>query len=45
MKNSAIQIIGAQPDEGSQIPGIRKWPEAYLPKIYEASAASTGSNW
>ena len=35
-KNPAIQIIGAQPDEGSQIPGIRKWPEAYLPKIYEA---------
>lgn len=36
-KNSAIQIIGAQPEEGSQIPGIRKWPEAYLPKIYDAS--------
>ena len=34
-KNSAIQIIGAQPEEGSQIPGIRKWPEAYLPKIYD----------
>ncbi len=34
-KNPAIQIIGAQPDEGSQIPGIRKWPTAYLPKIYE----------
>lgn len=33
-QNSAIQIIGAQPEEGSQIPGIRKWPEAYLPKIY-----------
>jgi cysteine synthase B len=33
-KNSAIQIIGAQPEEGAQIPGIRKWPEAYLPKIY-----------
>jgi cysteine synthase B len=33
-KNPAIQIIGAQPEEGSQIPGIRKWPEAYLPKIY-----------
>ena len=32
-KNPAIQIIGCQPDEGSQIPGIRKWPEAYLPKI------------
>jgi cysteine synthase B len=34
-KNSQIQIIGAQPEEGSQIPGIRKWPEAYLPKIYD----------
>jgi cysteine synthase B len=33
-KNSAIQIIGVQPEEGSQIPGIRKWPQAYLPKIY-----------
>ena len=36
-RNSAIQIIGCQPDEGSQIPGIRKWPEAYLPKIYDAA--------
>jgi S-sulfo-L-cysteine synthase (O-acetyl-L-serine-dependent) len=34
-KNPQIQIVGCQPDEGSQIPGIRKWPEAYLPKIYE----------
>jgi len=34
-KNPKIQIIGCQPQEGSQIPGIRKWPEAYLPKIYE----------
>ena len=34
-KNPKIQIIGCQPAEGSQIPGIRKWPEAYLPKIYE----------
>ena len=34
-KKRSIQIIGCQPDEGSQIPGIRKWPEAYLPKIYE----------
>ena len=32
-KNSAIQIVGCQPSEGSQIPGIRKWPAAYLPKI------------
>ena len=35
--NPAIQIIGAQPAEGSQIPGIRKWPEAYQPRIYDAS--------
>jgi len=34
-KNPAIQIIGAQPEEGSQIPGIRKWPEEYLPRIYD----------
>jgi cysteine synthase B len=33
----SVQIIGAQPAEGSKIPGIRKWPEAYLPKIYDAS--------
>lgn len=35
-KNPSIQIIGVQPKEGAQIPGIRKWPEAYLPKIYNA---------
>jgi cysteine synthase B len=34
-KNPAIQIIGVQPSEGSQIPGIRAWPKEYLPKIYE----------
>lgn len=34
-RNPAIQIVGCQPEDGSQIPGIRKWPEAYLPKIYE----------
>ena len=34
-KNPAIRVIGAQPSEGSRIPGIRKWPEAYLPKIYD----------
>ncbi len=33
-KNPAVKIIGVQPNEGSRIPGIRKWPEAYLPKIY-----------
>jgi cysteine synthase B len=35
-KNRKIEIIGCQPQEGSQIPGIRKWPQAYLPKIYDA---------
>ena len=34
-KNPAIAIVGAQPAEGASIPGIRKWPEAYLPKIYD----------
>jgi cysteine synthase B len=34
-KNPAIRIIGCQPEEGSQIPGIRKWPEEYLPRIYD----------
>lgn len=34
-RNAEIQIVGAQPDEGSSIPGIRKWPEAYLPGIYQ----------
>jgi len=36
-KNPAVQIIGAQPSEGSQIPGIRKWPIEYLPKIFNPS--------
>ena len=35
-QNPAIEIIGVQPEEGAQIPGIRKWTEAYLPKIYDA---------
>jgi cysteine synthase B len=35
-KDSAIQVIGAQPEDGAQIPGIRKWPAAYLPKIYSS---------
>jgi cysteine synthase B len=34
-QNPSIVIIGCQPDEGSQIPGIRKWPEAYMPKIFD----------
>ena len=37
-KNPAIKIIGAQPSEGSRIPGIRKWPQEYLPKIYDPSS-------
>lgn len=36
-KNPAVRIIGAQPAEGSRIPGIRKWPTEYLPKIYDPS--------
>jgi len=36
-KNPGVRIIGAQPNEGSRIPGIRKWPQEYLPKIYEPS--------
>jgi len=34
-KNQNIQVIGVQPEEGAQIPGIRKWPQAYLPKIFD----------
>ena len=36
-KNPEVQVVGCQPEEGAQIPGIRKWPEAYLPKIYDKS--------
>jgi cysteine synthase B len=36
-QNPAICIVGCQPEDGSQIPGIRKWPEAYLPKIFDRS--------
>jgi cysteine synthase B len=36
-KNPQVRIIGAQPSEGSRIPGIRKWPQEYLPKIYDPS--------
>ena len=34
-RNPQIEIVGCQPEEGSQIPGIRKWPDEYLPKIYD----------
>ncbi|HPZ57300.1 cysteine synthase CysM [Ottowia sp.] len=37
-KNPDVKIIGAQPSEGSRIPGIRKWPEEYLPRIYDPNA-------
>lgn len=40
-KNSAIQVVGAQPAEGAQIPGIRKWPEAYLPSIFNGELVDT----
>ena len=36
-KNPAVQVIGVQPTEGSSVPGIRKWPEAYLPKVFDRS--------
>ncbi|VBQ80536.1 cysteine synthase CysM [Burkholderia pseudomallei] len=36
-RNPTVEIVGAQPEEGSRIPGIRKWPEAYLPKIFDRS--------
>ena len=36
-KNPAIQVIGVQPRDGASVPGIRKWPEAYLPRIFERS--------
>jgi cysteine synthase B len=43
-KNPKIQIVGCQPEEGSQIPGIRKWPEAYLPKIYDKTRVDRVEN-
>lgn len=43
-QNPQIQIIGAQPEDGSQIPGIRKWPEAYLPKIFDKSRVDQVEN-
>ena len=42
--NPAIRIVGCQPEEGSQIPGIRKWPEAYLPKIFDRSCVDRVEN-
>jgi S-sulfo-L-cysteine synthase (O-acetyl-L-serine-dependent) len=43
-KSAAVQIIGAQPEEGASIPGIRKWPPAYLPKIFDASRVDRTEN-
>ncbi|CAD6525006.1 Cysteine synthase B [Paraburkholderia hiiakae] len=43
-KNQAIEIVGAQPEEGSRIPGIRKWPEAYMPKIFDRSRVDRVEN-
>ncbi|HEY6897961.1 MAG TPA: cysteine synthase CysM [Rhodocyclaceae bacterium] len=43
-QNPAIQIVGCQPEDGSQIPGIRKWPVAYLPKIYDRSRVDRVEN-
>ncbi|WP_026285571.1 cysteine synthase CysM [Vreelandella zhanjiangensis] len=40
-QNSAIQIVGLQPADGASIPGIRRWPEAYLPSIFEAPRVDT----
>ena len=37
-KNPSVRIVGAQPQEGSRIPGIRKWPQEYLPRIYDPKA-------
>lgn len=43
-QNEAVSIIGAQPEDGSSIPGIRKWPEAYLPKIYDRARVDQVEN-
>lgn len=43
-QNPEVRIIGAQPEEGSQIPGIRKWPEAYMPKIFDKSRVDQVEN-
>ena len=43
-QNPSIEIIGAQPEEGSQIPGIRKWPAAYLPKIFDPKRVDRTEN-
>ncbi|MBN3819958.1 cysteine synthase CysM [Paraburkholderia sp. Se-20369] len=43
-RNEKVEIVGAQPEDGSRIPGIRKWPEAYLPKIFDRSRVDRVEN-
>lgn len=43
-QNPAIEIIGAQPEDGSRIPGIRKWPDAYMPTIFDRSRVDRVEN-
>src|ERR1700712_308286 len=43
-QNPAVRIIGAQPEDGSQIPGIRKWPEAYMPRIFDKARVDQVEN-
>jgi cysteine synthase B len=43
-RNGAIEVIGAQPEDGSRIPGIRKWPEAYQPKIFDSHRVDRTEN-
>jgi len=43
-QNPAIEVIGAQPEEGASIPGIRKWPPAYLPKIFDPKRVDRTEN-
>ncbi|OXJ02368.1 MULTISPECIES: cysteine synthase CysM [Burkholderia] len=43
-QNPAIEIVGAQPEDGSRIPGIRKWPEAYMPTIFDRSRVDRVEN-
>ncbi|GBH26238.1 cysteine synthase CysM [Burkholderia vietnamiensis] len=43
-QNPAVEIIGAQPEDGSRIPGIRKWPEAYMPTIFDRSRVDRVEN-
>ncbi len=43
-KNPAVRIVGCQPEDGAQIPGIRKWPEAYLPRIFEKARVDRVEN-